>query len=75
LTVQDIMKQTFVLDGEFIELYKLLKLLGVSDSGGMAKAIIADGEVQVDGGVEMRKRCKLHKGQTVVAGGVEVEIV
>ena len=47
------MKQTFVLDGEFIELYKLLKLLGVSDSGGMAKAIIADGEVQVDGGVEI----------------------
>lgn len=70
-----LMKQTFVLDGEFIELYKLLKLLGVTDSGGMAKAMIADGEVLVDGVTELRKRCKLHKGQLVVSGGVEIEIV
>jgi ribosome-associated protein len=69
------MKQTFELDGEFIELYKLLKLLGVADSGGNAKATVADGEVLVDGAVELRKRCKLHKGQVVVCGGVEIEIV
>lgn len=68
-------KQTFALDGEFIELFKLLKLLGVADSGGMAKAMIADGEVRVDGAVELRKRCKLHQGQLVVGGGVEIEIV
>jgi ribosome-associated protein len=69
------MKQTFELDSEFIELYKLLKLLGVTDSGGMAKAMIADGEVRVDGAVELRKRCKLHKGQVVVCGGVEIAIL
>jgi len=72
---QDMMKQTFELDGEFIELYKLLKLLGVTDSGGMAKAMIADGEVRVDGAVELRKRCKLHKGQLVECGGVEIAIL
>ena len=69
------MKQTFELDGKFIELYKLLKLLGVADSGGMAKAMIADGEVLVGGVVELRKRCKLHKGQVVVCGEAEIEIV
>jgi ribosome-associated protein len=41
----------------------------------MAKAMIADGEVRVDGAVELRKRCKLHKGQVVVCCGAEIEIV
>ena len=30
---------------EFVELYKILKFEGLADSGGMAKQIIADGQV------------------------------
>jgi len=69
------MKQTFELEGEFIELYKLLKLAGVYGSGGMAKAMIAEGEARVDGAVELRKRCKVKKGQVVSCAGEEIEVV
>lgn len=69
------MTQTFELTGEFIELYKLLKLFSLSTSGGMAKAMIADGEVLVDGQIELRKRCKLRRGQVVECGGEKIEIV
>jgi ribosome-associated protein len=69
------MTQTFELTGEYIELYKLLKLFSLSSSGGMAKAMIADGTVLVDGEVELRKRCKLRKGQVVECEGETIEIV
>ena len=50
---------------EFIELHNLLKVVGVVHSGGVAKALIANGEVIVDGNVELRKRCKIRVGQVI----------
>lgn len=50
---------------EFIELHRLLKATGLCDSGGVAKLLIADGMVHVDGTVETRKRCKIRSGQIV----------
>ncbi len=55
----------FELQGEFIELNVLLKLLGLAPSGGAAKAMIADGAVSVDGEAETRIRRKLRHGQSV----------
>lgn len=52
-------------DNEYVELKNLLKLMGACDSGGEAMAAIADGRVRVGGKVELRKRCKIRKGQTV----------
>jgi ribosome-associated protein len=50
---------------DYIELHRLLKATGLCDSGGVAKLMIADGLVQVDGKVETRKRCKIRAGQVV----------
>jgi len=50
---------------EFIELNSLLKIMGLCESGGAAKIAIAEGRVKVDGNVELRKRCKIRKGQIV----------
>jgi len=59
-------KQQFSLDGHpFIELNRLIKFLGWCNSGGEAKALIADAQVKVDGEVELRKRCKIRPGQVV----------
>ena len=65
----------FPLQGEFIELNVLLKLLGLAPSGGAAKALIAEGAVTVDGEVETRVRCKLRAGQVVRLAEEEVHIV
>lgn len=60
----------FSLEGrEFIELNNLLKIKGLCVSGGMAKAVIADGLVTVDGNMELRKRCKIRAGQVVEFDG------
>ncbi|MDH3998261.1 MAG: RNA-binding S4 domain-containing protein [Desulfuromonadales bacterium] len=66
----------FDLEGrEYIELHNLLKVTGLCDSGGMAKVMIAEGLVQVDGAVELRKRCKIREGQQVEFEGQELLVV
>ena len=64
----------FELDREFVELNQLLKLTGVCDSGGMGKAIVASGEVTVDGVVELRKTCKIRAGQVVRLDDIEIQV-
>ena len=51
---------------EYIELNDLLKVTGLFGSGGMAKMAISEGRVLVDGRPELRRRCKIRKGQVVV---------
>lgn len=67
--------QDFQLQGEFIELNVLLKLLALAPSGGGAKAMIATGAVRVDGLVETRIRRKLRPGQTVSVADDVIRIV
>ncbi|MBN2646111.1 MAG: RNA-binding S4 domain-containing protein [Desulfuromonadaceae bacterium] len=65
----------FDLEGhEFVELNDLLKITGLCPSGGVAKLVIADGEVLVDGVVETRKRCKIRAGQRVEFDGQDVVV-
>jgi len=59
---------------EFIELDNLMKITGMCGSGGMAKTMIAEGRVMVDGKVELRRRCKIRAGQIVTVGSMEVRV-
>jgi len=68
-------QHTFELDRDHVELNQLLKLVGVCDSGGAGKAIVASGAVSVDGMVELRKTCKIRVGQTVTLGEHAIEVV
>ena len=61
-------------DHDHVELNQLLKLVGLCDSGGAGKAIVASGVVTVDGEVELRKTCKIRAGQTVVLDDVEIRV-
>ena len=65
----------FPLRGEFIPLDALLKATAISQSGGGAKAMIADGQVQVDGQQELRKTCTIRVGQVVSVAGTRVRLV
>lgn len=65
----------FQLDRNHVELNQLLKLSGLCDSGGAGKALVAAGEVRVDGVVEMRKTCKIRAGQVVAVGDAEIHVL
>ena len=59
---------------DYVELNQLLKLAGIADSGGQGKAIVASGEVTVDGEVELRKTAKIRAGQVVRIGDAEIQV-
>ncbi len=65
----------FELNDEYVELNQLLKLVGVCDSGGAGKMIVASGKVKVDGQIELRKTCKIRTGQVVALGDVRIKVL
>ncbi len=64
----------FTLDGEYVELNQLLKLVGICDSGGAGKMIVAGGTVKVDGQKELRKTAKIRVNQVVTIGDVSIKV-
>ena len=64
----------FELQSEFIELHKLLKAVGLCDSGGAAKFAVVQGEVKVDGHIEIRKACKILKGKRIEFSGQTIRV-
>jgi ribosome-associated protein len=67
-------KTQFELAGEFVELNQLLKLVGLVDSGGAGKNMVASGVVKVDGKQELRKTAKIRSGQVVKVGDVQIQV-
>ena len=67
-------KVSFELNGEFVELNQLLKLVGLCDSGGAGKMMVASGAVKVDGKQELRKTAKIRAGQKVSVGDVNISV-
>ncbi|MDR2284052.1 MAG: RNA-binding S4 domain-containing protein [Sphingobacterium sp.] len=67
--------QTFTLEGEFIPMIQLLKALNWVEHGGMAQRVVEDGLVMYNGAVDLRKRLKVRKGDTVEFDGQKVKIV
>jgi len=59
------MNRTIELTREPIELYKILKFEGLTESGGQARAAVADGLVKVNGEVELQKRKKIVSGDVI----------
>ena len=65
----------FKLEDDYIELIKLLKVMDLCPTGGMAKHLIEEGRVFVDGEVELRKRRKIRPGMIVKLNGQEITIL
>jgi len=58
-----------------IRLGQFLKLAGLADDGGEAKAMIEDGEVTVNGRAETRRGRQLRDGDVVAHAGRSVRLV
>ncbi|MCQ9369080.1 RNA-binding S4 domain-containing protein [Brevibacterium sp. 50QC2O2] len=57
--------ETVEIRDDSIRLGQLLKLSGIVEDGAMAKQLIADGQVSVDGRTETRRGATIHPGATV----------
>lgn len=65
----------FELQSEYIELIKLLKILGIAESGGEAKQMVNDGMISFQNQTESRKRLKLRKGDQIRVNEITINIV
>jgi ribosome-associated protein len=60
---------------EYIKLGQALKAVGLVESGVEAKDVIVNGEVKVNGAVEVQRGKKLYDGDVVNFGGEQIKIV
>ncbi|HCJ08139.1 MAG: RNA-binding S4 domain-containing protein [Lachnospiraceae bacterium] len=60
---------------DYINLSQLLKAMNMVESGAMAKEVIDEGLVKVDGEVESRYRRKLYDGMIVEFNGEQIQVV
>jgi ribosome-associated protein len=65
----------FKLNSEYIELIKLLKIIGIAETGGHAKLLVDDQQVLVNGQTELRKRAKLRTGDLIEIFEEKIKIV
>ena len=64
----------FELEEEYIELFKLLKVTGVTESGAQAKMLIEENQVKRNGEIELRKRAKIVSGEKIEVGDEVIEV-
>ena len=66
--------ENITIDSEFIKLQDLLKLGGAVDTGGTAKVVIQNGEVEVNGEICTMRGKKMRKGDYAVFDGLKLEV-
>ncbi|MEI5985019.1 MULTISPECIES: RNA-binding S4 domain-containing protein [Sphingobacterium] len=67
--------QTFTLNGEYIQLIQLLKVMNWVEHGAMAQWVVEEGLVKYNGEVDYRKRLKVRVGDLVEFDGNKVKII
>lgn len=72
---QKIEQMTTEIRTPFIKLEQLLKLAGLTDTGGFAKELIQQGCVSVNGEVCTMRGKKIRNGDRVFVGHVEVTVI
>lgn len=60
---------------EFIKLVQLLKFAGVAETGGMAKDMVINEEVSVNGELCTMRGKKIRPGDIVTLEGIEIKVV
>ena len=65
----------FKLEGEFIPMIQLIKAANLVQSGGEAQIVVEAGLVTYNGAVDLRKRLKVRRGDTVEFKGQKIKVV
>ena len=66
--------EKITIDSEFIRLQDLIKLSGMCSTGGMAKIVIQNGEVLVNGEVCTMRGKKLRTGDRAQYDNIVIEV-
>lgn len=64
----------FELEEDYIELFKLIKVMGLAESGAQAKLLIEEGQVTRNGEIEFKKRAKIVSGEIIELAGDVIEV-
>jgi ribosome-associated protein len=72
---KDVFMHQIKLREEYIKLGQALKAAGLVDSGVEAKEEILDGNVKVNGTVEIQRGKKLHDGDIVDYNGEQIQVI
>ena len=64
----------FPIATSYIKLDSFLKMVSAVSSGGEAKIVIAEGNVSVNGDLEIRRGRKLYPGDRIGFGGAEYKV-
>ncbi len=65
---------TFEIKGEYIELIKLLKAIGMAEHGAAAKQMVSDGVVYLNDQKESRFRAKLRRADVITVNNQKITI-
>ena len=68
-------KQSIKITTEFIKLDSLLKFSGLTETGGVAKEIIQQGLVKVNGEVCTMRGKKIRSGDVVLVENIELTVL
>lgn len=66
--------ETIKIKDDFIKLGQALKLAGLVDSGVEAKIEIQEGQVMVNGNVELQRGKKIYPGDVIEFEGQQVKV-
>ena len=66
--------EEIILRDEFIKLGQALKAAGLVESGVEAKIVITEGQVKVNGVVEIQRGKKLYDGDIISFDGTDIKI-
>jgi len=66
--------KTITIKDDFIKLGQAMKLAGLVDSGVMAKIVILDEEVKVNGEICTQRGKKLYNGDVFEYNGIDVKV-
>ncbi|MCC6251859.1 MAG: RNA-binding S4 domain-containing protein [Bacteroidia bacterium] len=67
-------ERIFTISSDYIELIKLLKVVGIAEHGAAAKQMVSDGMVMVNNQPESRFRAKIRKKDFVTVNHHKITI-
>ncbi len=75
LKIAEKKEETITINTDFIKLDSLLKFAGLAETGSMAKILVQDGKVKVNGEVCTARGKKIKQGDVVSFKNIDLKVI